>query len=132
MKVPSKEQLPLLAPDQTFEVTEALVARFRKSFHSTLANPPFTMGAVALQGVFSLLRSMEVNWLGLLHATQKFEYHLPFQVGMELKAQTQLLDCRLRAGMYWLNFRTELTDTRTQQIVSTSKSLIMVKEKGPE
>lgn len=128
MTVPTKDQLPLSAPRQDIEVDAELVQKFRRSFQSSRQSPPLTLGAVALQGVFALLKSMNVDWRGLLHATQKFEYTRPIHLGAKLSATTQLIDCRLRAGMYWLNFKTDLMDKSSQDIVVSSRSLIMVKE----
>lgn len=130
MIAPSKESLPLKAPPQKFVISDDIVSKFYKAFNVTTPTgdwmPP-TLAALALQGVFSIINEMKVDWRGLLHATQNFEYHSPIQKDDPLIAWAELTDCRLRAGMYWLQFKTEVLNEKTQEKRVTSKSLIMVK-----
>lgn len=127
MKPPSKEALPLKAHPQRILFTQELVAAFQTAFGMTSDQgiPP-TYAALALQGVFEILNQIQVDWKGLLHASQSFEYHLMPEWNAELTAQAELKDCRLRAGQWWLQFETQMKDSQNRPII-TSKSLIMVR-----
>lgn len=128
MRVPEKSELPLRAKPQTFVLDEQRLSLFRGAFGSTSGEIPPTVGAFALQGVFEILNSLHVDWKGLLHATQRFRYIHPFTQDQSLSAETSLRDARRRGGMIWLQFVTELSDTKTHQLIAESSSLIMVKE----
>lgn len=127
MRLPEKTELPLNASPQTIFFDETLRSKFCKAFKSDRADMPPTTGAVALTGVFQILNSLNVDWKGLLHATQRFVYHQEIKPGTRVQALTKLKDARVRAGMAWLQFETNLVDEVTRQPYVDSFSLIMVK-----
>jgi len=128
MNVPARESLPLQAHAQEIVLNDELLRRFQSAFGSEPSDriPP-TVGAVALQGVFEILNLMQVNWKGLLHASQSFEYRNELHRNQVLVATARLIDARLRGGMHWLQFETTVIDKNTGQELLLSKSLIMVK-----
>jgi len=132
MNLPSRESLPLKALPQKLSVSSDNLKKFHKAFQ--LGDPtsnwiPPTFAALALQGVFSILNSLKVDWHGLLHATQSFEFHHPLRPHDAIVVETELTDLRLRAGMHWFNFKMELINEKSGQKILTSKSLIMVKDR---
>lgn len=127
MKVPSKEELPLHAPDQPVHIDETRLSAFRRAFRKTSKKTPPTLGAVGLQGVFKIVNQLEVDWRNLLHATQSFHYHEPVTAPTDVVFKTKLADCKFRAGMYWLQFESDMVDSATQKPLLSLKSLLMVK-----
>lgn len=127
MRVPDKSELPLFAKPQEILFDDQRIASFQKAFRESKKYTPPTYGAAGLQGVFEIVDTLKTNWRDLLHATQSFTYHSKLVVPCSLVTQAKLLDCRLRAGMYWLTFETEGKDKNTNALVLTSKTLIMVK-----
>jgi hypothetical protein len=125
--VPEKSQFPLKAKPQTILIDEAKVALFHKAFRESEAYIPPTLGAIALKGVFEIVDSLQVDWRKLLHATQQFTYHSPVPIPCRARGESKLMDCKLRAGMFWLSFVTELVEEESNKILITSKSLIMVR-----
>ena len=128
MNIPQRETLPLKAAPHEIHLTPELLSKFNKAFASKHSGgvPP-TFAAVALKGVFEMLNAMNVNWKGLLHATQSFEYLKPVVHNQKLRAETSLVDARLRGGMHWLQFEARLKDALSEEDFLLSKSLIMVK-----
>jgi hypothetical protein len=127
MRIPDKAELPLSAAPQQIPFDLELVAKFRKAFRSERKHPPFTWGAVALQGVFQILKDLQVDWHGLLHVTQKFEYMKAAPLDSSLIAIAKLKDARSRGGMVWLQFEIEILDQSDQSLIARSSSLVMVK-----
>lgn len=128
MQIPQRDALPLKAAAQKLQLSPQLILKFQKAFGSKESNriPP-TFAAVALQGVFEILNTMKVNWKGLLHASQSFDYLKPVRFNQELTAEASLVDARFRAGMHWLQFEARIKDSTSGEDLILAKSLIMVK-----
>jgi len=130
MRIPEKSDLPLKAKTQEIEMGPDLFEKFHKSFLSQDdKNIPATYGCVALSGVFEIVNSLKVDWTKLLHGSQSFEYLSWPQFPVKCQAQASLIDCKIRAGLVWLQFETMLTEKKSGNAFLKSKTLIMVKEK---
>lgn len=127
MKIPEKSELPIVAPLQTLELSAESIAAFHRAFQSSSKSIPWTYGAKALQGVFHIVNELQVDWRHLLHATQSFQVHSTLKLNQKLISEARLLDCRVRAGMAWLQFEILLKESQSSEILMTAKSLIMVK-----
>ncbi len=129
MAFPNKEDLPISADPIEFEIDQARIDLFQKSFRNTKSQSlPPTWGAVGLQGIFALLNRFEVDWKKLLHATQKFEYGEKPSIPFPARSETKLVDVKYRAQIYWLSFEGTISDQRSSSILVKTKTLILVRE----
>ena len=128
MQFPTKESLPIKSAEFSYELDEARLSLFRSAFKGSSKKVPPTSTAMMMKGVFDLLQDMKVDWKLLLHATQNYEYLKPLEVPTRLRAETSLMDHRIRAGMHWLNFETPIYQHDEKEASVICKTLIMIKE----
>ncbi|MBN8555490.1 MAG: MaoC family dehydratase N-terminal domain-containing protein [Deltaproteobacteria bacterium] len=128
MIAPEKSQLPLKAHPQFIEVNDEQIQKFHKAFRDGKSKQmPATFTAMAMKGIFEIVDSLQTDWRKLLHATQSFTYHSAITSPSKIRAEAKLMDCKWRAGMYWLSFVIEVYEEPSQKLLITSKSLLMVK-----
>lgn len=127
MKILSKSLLPLFASPQNLTIDAACVEKFNLAFNRKSAEPPPTILAAGLKGVFEILNHLEVDWHHLLHATQSFQFERPLTTPMNLVMRASLKDIRVRGQTAWLHFDVQSIDEGSQQTVATSQSLILVR-----
>lgn len=123
------QKLPLCAAPLEFELSQDFIAGFQKAFQWKSSSIPPTFAARAFSGMFQLLKELEVDWRGLLHTSQSFEYLRPFYAGQKLLAESQLSKYRFRAGVHWLQFESRLCDRESGDEVLRARSLILVEDK---
>ncbi len=128
MNLPSKEQLPLRATEQIFEVNQSKLTDFHKAFKDKLTYTPPTLMAVAMKGIFDLVNSFNVDWRKLLHATQSFSYLKKLDIPCTVKANVSLQDIKFRAQIHWLQFEIKITEAKTGEDLISGKTLILVRE----
>lgn len=128
MRTIDPEELPISAKPQDFRIDQALCESFYKAFRFESKEMPPTVGVKSLTGMFELLRAFEVDWSKLLHISQKFEYHKNFELPREVRSQAKLIKHRKRAQANWLNFETTIHCKKTNELLMSSISVVMVGE----
>lgn len=127
MRLPEKHQIPFYATDLPLQINETKMSEFHRAFREKGGFIPPTLMAISMKGIFDLLHSFEIDWRKLLHATQSFAYLGPLRSPSELLAKTALIDIKLKAGHYWLQFQTDTFDQKSGERLIQSKSLLMLK-----
>lgn len=120
------QQLPLISQRYDITFSEETISLFCKALRSEKQFIPPTLAAVGMKGIFEILNTLQVDWKMLRHVSQSFSYETALPLNELIQVQSQLMECRQKAGKYWLKFMTTLRLTQNQKLLLTSHSRMMV------
>lgn len=126
MRQLSSKEVPIELEPEVFHFDENIVRLFNQAFHRKNSNPPLSLGARALSGMFKILNELEVDWKKLLHVSQRFDYYEKISIPGDYQSITRLTRYRERAGSAWLSFEIDLCSLDSKKVLVKSSSQIMV------